>query len=101
MAKYRDGLPFVVVEAAYSAFGVAIAMPILEGTVSWRAGAAVIMAIAFSFMFSRSRLKGLNLPLDCTWGGYWSAATPRANETWNTCTGQFRVQVGHAHDLIA
>ena len=26
---------------------------------------------------------------------------PRANERWNTCLGQFRVQVGHAHDLIA
>jgi hypothetical protein len=25
---------------------------------------------------------------------------PRANEKWNTCLGQFRVQVGHAHDLI-
>jgi hypothetical protein len=28
------------------------------------------------------------------------AAPPRANEKWNTCLGQFRVQVGHAHDLI-
>jgi type I restriction enzyme M protein len=28
-------------------------------------------------------------------------AAPRANEKWNTCLGQFRVQVGHAHDLIA
>jgi len=27
--------------------------------------------------------------------------SPRANEKWNTCLGQFRVQVGHAHDLIA
>jgi hypothetical protein len=24
----------------------------------------------------------------------------RANVMWNTCLGQFRVQVGHAHDLI-
>src|ERR1019366_6122593 len=29
-----------------------------------------------------------------------NAASPRANEKWNTCLGQFRVQVGHAHDLI-
>jgi hypothetical protein len=29
------------------------------------------------------------------------AHPPRANEKWNTCLGQFRVQVGHAHDLIA
>jgi hypothetical protein len=29
------------------------------------------------------------------------AHPPRANERWNTCLGQFRVQVGHAHDLIA
>jgi hypothetical protein len=28
------------------------------------------------------------------------ARTPRANGKWNTCLGQFRVQVGHAHDLI-
>src|SRR5258706_13966964 len=28
-------------------------------------------------------------------------APPRANEKWNTCLGQFRVQAGHAHDLIA
>ena len=28
-------------------------------------------------------------------------APPRVNVTWNTCLGQFRVQVGHAHDFIA
>src|SRR5450755_782932 len=29
------------------------------------------------------------------------AQPPRANAIWNTCLGQFRVQVGHEHDLIA
>jgi hypothetical protein len=29
------------------------------------------------------------------------AHSPRANVRWNTCLGQFRVQVGHAQDLIA
>jgi hypothetical protein len=28
-------------------------------------------------------------------------SAPRANVRWNTCLGQFRVQVGHEHDLIA
>ena len=76
MAKYLDGLSFVTVSAVYSVFGVVIAMPILQGTVSWTI-AAVIMTVAFSFMFSRSRLKRLNLPLDCTWGEYRSAAKSR------------------------
>lgn len=76
MAKYLDGLSFVAVSAVYSAIGVAIAMPILGGAVAWTI-TAVVMAVALSFMFSRSRLKRLRLPLDCTWGEYWSAAKSR------------------------
>lgn len=76
MAKYLDGLSSVAVSAVYSAIGVAIAMPILNGTVAWTI-TAVIVAVAFSFMFSWSRLERLNLPLACTWGEYWSAAKRR------------------------
>jgi hypothetical protein len=34
------------------------------------------------------------------WHNFQGLFPPRANEKWNTCLGQFRVQVGHAHDLI-
>ena len=34
-------------------------------------------------------------------GRYRAPPALRANVTWNICLGQFRVQVGHAHERIA
>jgi hypothetical protein len=64
----------------------------LFGSFSFEMTVSIPFFVAFPFEISVEVLQGLvGTP----------TTAPRANAMWNTCLGQFRVQVGHEHDLIA